>query len=80
MASQRTPEEILSDRGPQFMSRIWHAFFKNLGTTVSLTSGYHPELNSQAEQSVQELSRFLQVYCHGQQHCWAELLGWAEYA
>lgn len=44
------PEDILSDHGPQFISRVWLAFFKKLGTTVSLTSGYHPESNGQAKQ------------------------------
>ncbi|KAL0173186.1 hypothetical protein M9458_033497, partial [Cirrhinus mrigala] len=35
------PEEIVSDRGPQFTSHIWKAFFKLLGVTVNLSSGYH---------------------------------------
>lgn len=73
-------EGILSDQGPQIILRVWNALSKKLGATVSLTSGYHPESNGQAEQSVQELGRFLWAYCHGQQHDWAELLGWAEYA
>ncbi len=37
------PEDILSDRGPQFTSRMWSAFFKALEINVSLTSGYHPQ-------------------------------------
>lgn len=36
------PEDIVSDRGPQFTSRVWTAFFKHLNVNVSLTSGYHP--------------------------------------
>lgn len=49
------PEDKLSDRGPQFTSRVWQvAFFRKLGTTVSLTSGYHhPESNGQAERTIQ---------------------------
>ncbi|KAG1953648.1 hypothetical protein F2P79_009189 [Pimephales promelas] len=31
------PEDIVSDRGPQFISRVWKAFFNLLGVTVSLT-------------------------------------------
>lgn len=42
------PEDIISDRGPQFISRIWKAFFQKLGTSVSLTSSYHLESNGQA--------------------------------
>ncbi len=37
------PEDIVSDRGPQFISRVWRAFFNLLGVSVSLTSGYHPQ-------------------------------------
>jgi hypothetical protein len=39
------PEDIVSDRGPQFVSRVWRAFFKLLGVTISLSSGYHPQTN-----------------------------------
>ncbi|KAI2644484.1 Transposon Tf2-6 polyprotein [Labeo rohita] len=31
------PEDIVSDRGPQFTSRLWSAFFKLLSVNVSLT-------------------------------------------
>ncbi|KAI5085683.1 hypothetical protein C0J45_1028, partial [Silurus meridionalis] len=50
----RLPEEIVSDRGPQFTSRVWKAFFKLLGVSVNLMSGYHPQSNSQAERKIQE--------------------------
>ncbi len=30
------PEDIVSDRGPQFISRVWKSFFKLLGVTISL--------------------------------------------
>lgn len=43
------PEDIVSDRGPQFKSRLWSAFFRQLSVNVSLTSGYHPQSNGQIE-------------------------------
>ncbi|KAK3515307.1 hypothetical protein QTP70_013471 [Hemibagrus guttatus] len=48
------PEDIVSDRGPQFTSRVWRAFCKRLGVTVSLSSGYHPQTNGQTERKIQE--------------------------
>ncbi|XP_064805797.1 uncharacterized protein LOC135522988 [Oncorhynchus masou masou] len=48
------PEDIVSDRGPQFTSRVWRAFKERLGVSVSLTSGYHPESNGQVERVNQE--------------------------
>ncbi len=43
------PDEIVSDRGPQFTSRVWTAFFRFLNVNTSLTFGYHPESNGQTE-------------------------------
>ncbi len=74
------PEDIVSDRGPQFISRVWKAFFSLLGVTVSLTSGYHPQSNGQTERKIQEIGRFLRTFCHGHQNSWNQFLGWAEYA
>ncbi|KAL0163553.1 hypothetical protein M9458_039306, partial [Cirrhinus mrigala] len=74
------PEDIVSDRGPQFISRVWKSFFKLLGVTVSLFSGYHPQTNSQTERKIQEVGRFLRTFCHGHQESWNQFLGWAEYA
>lgn len=38
------PEDIVKDRGHQFISRVWQSFMEKLGVTVSLTFGYHPQL------------------------------------
>ncbi|KAL0150894.1 hypothetical protein M9458_053813, partial [Cirrhinus mrigala] len=56
------PEDIVSDRGPQFTSRVWSSFFKLLN--VNLTSGYHPESNGQTERLNQEIVQFLRSYCY----------------
>ncbi|KAI2663454.1 Transposon Tf2-11 polyprotein [Labeo rohita] len=74
------PEEILSDRGPQFISHVWKAFFKLLGISVNLYPGYHPQTNGQTERKIQELERYLWAYCHKDQHSWSRFLPWAEYA
>ncbi|KAL0192360.1 hypothetical protein M9458_010656 [Cirrhinus mrigala] len=74
------PEDILSDRGPQFTSRLWTSFFSLLGVNVSLTSGYHPQANGQVERLNQELTRFLRSYCIDHQADWSRYLFWAEYA
>ncbi|KAL0149750.1 hypothetical protein M9458_054940, partial [Cirrhinus mrigala] len=74
------PEEIVSDRGPQFTSHVWRAFFKILGITVNLSSGYHPQTNGQTERKIQELGRYLRAYCQDDQHSWSRFLPWVEYA
>ncbi|KAI4881834.1 hypothetical protein NFI96_012615 [Prochilodus magdalenae] len=74
------PEDIVSDRGTQFTSRVWQAFCKQLNISVSLTSGFHPQSNGQAERLNQEIGRFLRSYCSTSQHDWSRFLPWAEYA
>lgn len=39
----------VSDQGSQFTSRFWSEFYHLLGATVSLSSGFHPLSNGQAE-------------------------------
>ncbi|KAI2647675.1 Transposon Tf2-11 polyprotein [Labeo rohita] len=65
------PEEIVSDRGPQFIFHVWKAFIKLLGISVNLSSGYHPQTNGQTERKIQELGRYLRAYCHEDQHSWS---------
>lgn len=68
------PQDIVSDRGPQFTSRVWSAFFKQLNVNISLTSGYHPQSKGQTERLNQELTRFLRSYCQHNQYDWSKYL------
>jgi transposase InsO family protein len=45
------PEEIVSDRGPQFASKFWHRLFKLLGVDIRLSSAFHPETDGQTERT-----------------------------
>uniref|UniRef100_A0A3P9MH64 Gypsy retrotransposon integrase-like protein 1 n=2 Tax=Oryzias latipes TaxID=8090 RepID=A0A3P9MH64_ORYLA len=74
------PCDIVSDRGPQFTSQVWKAFCSALGATVSLTSGYHPQANGQAERANQELEAALRCLASQNQSDWSKYLVWAEYA
>ncbi|KAL0147703.1 hypothetical protein M9458_056981 [Cirrhinus mrigala] len=66
-------EETVSDRGPQFISHVWKAFFKLLGVSVNLSSSYHPQTKGQTERKIQELGCYLRAYCHKDQHSWSSL-------
>lgn len=74
------PEDIVSNRGLQFTSRVWQAFCKQLDINISLTSGYHPESNGQVERLNQEIGRYLRSHCSREQQRWSDFLPWAEYA
>ena len=53
------PLDVVSDRGPQFTARFWQSFCKQLGASVSLSSGFHPETNGQTERTNQSLENML---------------------
>ncbi|KAJ7991165.1 hypothetical protein DPEC_G00294420 [Dallia pectoralis] len=74
------PEDIVSDRGPQFISRVWKAFCDRLGVSISLSSGYHPQSNGQTERLNQEIGRYLRQQCARQPQEWSRYLPWVEYA
>ncbi|XP_065821877.1 uncharacterized protein lrfn4b [Labrus bergylta] len=74
------PKDVVSDRGPQFISKFWKAFCSLLGATVSLSSGYHPESNGQTERMNQELETCLRCLVSHNPSSWSKHLIWAEYA
>jgi len=45
------PEEIVSDRGPQFASKFWHRLFELIGVDIRLSSAFHPEIDGQIERT-----------------------------
>uniref|UniRef100_A0A0F8AN84 ribonuclease H n=1 Tax=Larimichthys crocea TaxID=215358 RepID=A0A0F8AN84_LARCR len=74
------PKDIVSDRGPQFASSFWKEFCHLLGATASLTSGFHPQSNGQAERINQELEKALRCMASRNPRAWAQHLLWIEYA
>ena len=74
------PVDIVTDRGPQFASKTWQAFCRGIGAKVSLTSGYHPQSNGQAERANQSLEETLRCYCQKNPANWSSCLPWVEYA
>jgi len=57
------PQDIVSDRGPQYTAKFWAEFCRLLGISFSLYSGFHPQFNGQTERLNQELDTGLQFLC-----------------
>jgi transposase InsO family protein len=53
------PEEIVSDRGPQFASKFWRRLFELLGVDIRLSSAFHPETDGQTERTNQTFEQYL---------------------
>ena len=67
-------------RGPQFTSAVWKAFCTAIGAMVSLSSGYHPQTNGQAERANQQLETALRCMIGRETDSWAARLPWVAYA
>ena len=74
------PQDIVSDRGPQFISAVWKAFCSALNVTISLSSGFHPQTNGQAERANQAVETTLRCLASTNPTSWSTQLPWAEYA
>jgi hypothetical protein len=73
------PTSIVSDRGPQFISRVWKALCTRLKVSVELTSAYHPETDGQSENANAAMERYLRAYVSYQQDDWVKWLPVAEF-
>ncbi|KAG1926482.1 retrotransposable element [Pimephales promelas] len=74
------PSDVVSDRGPQFSSLFWKEFCRLIGASASLSSGFHPQTNGQAERANQTIGRILRSLAFRNPVSWSEQLSWAEYA
>lgn len=73
------PLDIVSDRGPQFVSRVWKAFCKAMGASASLSSRYHPQMNGQNERTNQTLEAALRCVPEANPASLSSHLTWGEY-
>jgi hypothetical protein len=74
------PEEIVSDRGPQFTSKFWRCLFELLGIDIRLSSAFHPKTNGQTEWTNQTLEQYLRCTVSYQQDDRLALLSQVEFA
>uniref|UniRef100_A0A8C6LLE9 Gypsy retrotransposon integrase-like protein 1 n=1 Tax=Nothobranchius furzeri TaxID=105023 RepID=A0A8C6LLE9_NOTFU len=72
------PQDVVSDRGPQFILRFWRAFCCLVGASTSLSSRYHPQTNGQTERANQQLGRYLRCFASSQPSTWPRYPLWAE--
>jgi hypothetical protein len=73
------PEEIISDRGSQFVSHFWRRLCESLGTKPRLSTSFHPETDGQTENANAFLKAYLRAYVNYEQDDWALFLPMAEF-
>jgi transposase InsO family protein len=55
------PKTIVSDHGPQFVSKFWEELHKSLGTKLLHSSAYHPQTSGRTERVNQILEDMLRA-------------------
>ena len=43
------PKKIVSDRGPQFVTHFWRSLHEAMGTDLTYSTAYHPQIDGQTE-------------------------------
>ncbi|GJV22706.1 putative reverse transcriptase domain-containing protein [Tanacetum coccineum] len=55
------PVSIVCDRDPRFASHFWRLLQKALGTSLAMSTTYHPETDEQSERTIQTLKDMLRA-------------------
>ncbi|KAJ0744829.1 putative nucleotidyltransferase, Ribonuclease H [Helianthus annuus] len=74
------PQSIVSDRDKVFVSTFWQTLFKLQGTSLNLSSSYHPQTDGQTEVVNRTLEQYLRCFAGEQPKSWVDWLPWAEYS
>jgi hypothetical protein len=75
-----SPDIIISNRGPQFISDFWHEFTKILGIRLKLSTAEHPQIDGQTEVANQYLDQRLRPFVDYNKDNWSELLPMIDFA
>ena len=68
------PSRIISDRGPQFASKVFQELTKLLGVKSSMSTAYHPQTDGGTERMNQEIEAYLRAFCGNNATTWADYL------
>ncbi|MCI01082.1 transposon TF2-1 polyprotein, partial [Trifolium medium] len=73
------PKSIVSDRDKVFTSAFWQQLFKLQGTSLAMSSAYHPQSDGQTEVLNKVLELFLRCFTFNNPKSWFKVISWAEY-
>jgi hypothetical protein len=73
------PQSIISDRDPIFTSLFWQELFRLQGTSLKLSTSYHPQTDGQTEVVNKCLENYLRCFAADRPTQWTLWLPWAKY-
>ena len=74
------PKSLASDRDTRFTSNFWQELFKSLGTSLKMSTSFHPETDGQIERKNRTLITGICSYINAIHTNWGTLLTALEFA
>ena len=68
------PQTIVSKKDVKFQGHFWSTLFKKLGTNLTSSSAYHPQIDGQTEVVNRSLGNLLRCLTNQYAHSWDLLL------
>ena len=73
------PKVIVSDRDAKFNGKLWREIFKQLGTSLNMSSSYQPQIDGQTKVVNKCLESYLRCFVTDNQNHWSQWLHLAEW-
>ena len=73
------PRSIVSDRDSKFTSHFWKEVFRNMGTTLAMSSGFHPQTDGQTERANRTVEEIMRAYVGRRHNDWDKRLSMVEF-
>ncbi|GJU48083.1 putative reverse transcriptase domain-containing protein [Tanacetum coccineum] len=80
VARHGIPVSIICDRDPRFASNFWKSLQKALGTSLDMSTAYHPETDGQSERTIQTLEDMLRACVIDFGKSWVDHLSLVEFS
>ena len=74
------PRTIVSDRDAKFVSKLWDSLQKALGTTLWMSTAFHPQTDGQSERTIQTLEDMLRSCILSWKGSWEDHLPLVEFS
>ncbi|GJY62649.1 putative reverse transcriptase domain-containing protein [Tanacetum coccineum] len=74
------PVSIICDRDPRFASNFWRSLQKALGTSLDMSTAYHPQTDGQSKRTIQTLEDMLRACVIDFGNSWVKHLPLVEFS
>lgn len=74
------PTIIVPDRDPKFITSFWKSLHQAMGTRLSFSTAFHPQIDGQSERTIRTLEYMLRACVMDFDEIWDQVLPFMEYA